>query len=83
MFKLISYNIEGRYLRYANLLLGLSQFHQKGYIHNDIKPSNLMKDNRAYLKLIDFGLANNVVTEIDEEEPLGTFEYNSPQKVLV
>jgi len=36
---------------------GLSEAHQAGVIHHDIKPGNIMFDSRARVKILDFGLA--------------------------
>jgi len=46
--------------------LGLQNAHEKGMVHRDIKPQNMMVTRKAQVKVMDFGLARFVHT--DEEE---------------
>lgn len=39
------------------VLLGLMVLHEAGYVHADIKPSNIMIDRMGSVKLVDFGRA--------------------------
>ena len=39
------------------MLKGLESLHQAGFVHCDIKPSNVMVDRFGYVKLVDFGRA--------------------------
>jgi serine/threonine protein kinase len=39
------------------VLLGLMVLHEAGYLHADIKPSNIMIDRMGSVKLVDFGRA--------------------------
>jgi serine/threonine protein kinase len=71
--------------------LGLQHAHQKGLIHRDIKPHNLMltHDGKARLvKVLDFGLAKATREEkIDasltsEGQALGTPDYIAPEQIV-
>lgn len=58
-------------------LRGLESLHAQGFLHSDIKPSNLMISRSGYMKLIDFGRA----TRIKEQSTIlfGTPAYMSPE----
>lgn len=42
------------------VLLGLAVMHQEGFLHGDIKPSNVMIDRSGSVKLVDFGRAATI-----------------------
>jgi serine/threonine protein kinase len=59
------------------VLRGLEWLHKKGFIHGDVKPSNIMVDRLGTVKLIDYGRA----LSIDEPTPVlfGSPLYMAPE----
>ncbi|PWN42674.1 hypothetical protein IE81DRAFT_313263 [Ceraceosorus guamensis] len=41
----------------AEVVIGLEQLHKQGVVHRDMKPDNLLIDQKGHLKLTDFGLS--------------------------
>lgn len=68
------------------LLAALVQAHQKGIVHLDIKPANVMLLRDGRVMLLDFGIAKALGGEgvgvglDDEQEGAGTDRYMSPEQ---
>jgi eukaryotic-like serine/threonine-protein kinase len=65
--------------------LGLEAIHEMGVIHRDLKTSNIMKDHRGVVRLMDFGIAKQWGTGTAAGVTLagqiiGTPEYMSPEQ---
>lgn len=59
------------------MLAGLETLHSAGYLHCDIKPSNVMIDPLGYVRIIDLGRAQEIA---DESPPrIGTPHYAAPE----
>src|SRR3712207_9419513 len=60
----------------ADVASGLTHAHERGIIHRDIKPRNILLDERGSPKLADFGIARAL-----DETYLGTLAYSSPEQL--
>ena len=58
---------------------GLRAMHQMGYVHCDIKPNNILRNDEGQVKVIDFGQSVKVGTV--KERIQGTPDYIAPEQV--
>jgi serine/threonine protein kinase len=67
------------------ILDALDYVHSRGVVHRDMKPENVMVDERDNIKLIDFGIAGNAgsrrLTFAKFSPTMGTPDYVSPEQV--
>jgi serine/threonine protein kinase len=82
--------IRARLELFVQVCQAVQHAHQKGIIHRDIKPNNVLVaeyDNAAVPKVIDFGVAKATAQRLTEctmftefGQVLGTMEYMSPEQ---
>jgi eukaryotic-like serine/threonine-protein kinase len=60
----------------------LEAAHQKGMVHRDVKPGNIMVDHSGTVKVVDFGIARAAATDTLTQTGtvLGTAAYFSPEQ---
>jgi eukaryotic-like serine/threonine-protein kinase len=65
------------------LMLALGDIHEKGILHRDLKPQNLMFRSDGSLAIVDFGIAKHIdaADMTGQGEILGTPRYMSPEQV--
>ena len=66
----------------AILFLVLQYLNQRKIIHRDLKPENIMMNSKGFLKVIDFGVAKNLIGQNFTNSIVGTPLYMSPEIIL-
>ncbi len=80
----LPYQTAADFIRQA--AVGLAHAHEAGLIHRDVKPGNLLVDNKGVVKILDLGLAR--LAHGGAESPQagtwvsGTPDYIAPEQIL-
>jgi tetratricopeptide (TPR) repeat protein len=81
-------NVRERLMLIAKICQAVEHAHQRGLIHRDLKPGNILVDETGQPKILDFGVARvadsqaQVTRQTDVGQLVGTLEYMSPEQVL-
>ncbi len=78
----VSFPIPQVVLLLAQAAEGLHHAHEQGVIHRDIKPSNLILSQAGVVKIVDFGIAQMLESELVTRTGIivGTPAYMSPEQ---
>ncbi len=70
----------------AQVLDALSHAHERGIVHRDVKPQNIIVNSRSRAKLADFGIARQTASENTQTfiggSVLGSVHYLSPEQAM-
>ena len=66
----------------SNIILSLKYLHKNNILHRDMKPENLVFDEKGYLNLTDFGISKKIKKNKQIKDRSGTPGYLSPEMIL-
>ncbi|MBC8201545.1 MAG: serine/threonine protein kinase [Planctomycetes bacterium] len=80
-------SIRDRLILFSKICHAVHHGHQKGVIHRDLKPDNILIDNQGEPKIIDFGVARATDADLAIStmqttmgQLIGTLQYMSPEQ---
>jgi serine/threonine protein kinase len=72
------YDLDSLLTIFRQVCLGIEHTHQAGYVHADLKPENILVGEHLDVKIIDFGFAAPIGTQLSGAK--GTFGYLAPEQ---
>ncbi len=79
-----SLSLEATLSLFMEICDALQYAHQRGVIHRDLKPTNILVDADGSPKVLDFGLAKQLASKADTlsltEQIVGTLPYMAPEQ---
>ena len=64
---------------------GVKAIHEANVVHRDLKPDNILANNKGSVKIIDFGIASDPGIDIGQQTVTGTFkgtpDYMAPESI--
>jgi serine/threonine protein kinase len=63
----------------CGIVLGMRYVHSHNFIHQDLKPSNILLDAQGRSLIADFGTAREVNVKTGEFLDMGTIQYSAPE----
>jgi hypothetical protein len=65
----------------SGVVLGLRYIHGKGFVHQDLKPSNILISGQHRALIADFGAARSSEVDSTPDGVCGTIQYASPEQL--
>ena len=79
--------VRDRLSLFRQVCMAVAHGHQRGVIHRDLKPGNILVDGSGQVKVIDFGVARTTDSDMaittmrtDVGQLVGTVQYMSPEQ---